>query len=151
VTAAHAEVELPELELRADLEGVRAIGPWLGECLAATASQSLIDQAGAIELALHEVAVNVIEHSLQTDGTKFVVRCTWSPATATATFTCVDHGPQVDADALPSAPESPQVGGYGLMIVEQVADSFEYQRTDGSTRDGGANEWTLTFVAQDPA
>lgn len=137
-------IETDVLSLRADLESVRAIGPWLQACLALTESTSLTDQAGAIELALHEVAVNVVEHSLNTSGDCFEIRFAWSPTTSTATFACVDAGPVVRPDALPDAPAEPQVGGYGLMIVEQVADRFGYERV------GDANVWTLEFVSKDP-
>lgn len=131
------------LSLRANLESVRAIGPWLLDCLALTASPSLLEQAGAIELALHEVAVNVVEHSLKGNGEAFEFRFEWTASTSTATFVCVDGGPAVHTEALPDAPDEPQVGGYGLMIVEQVADSFGYERRDN------ANIWTVVFVSND--
>ncbi len=125
------------LELVASYEEIRAIGPWLLEVLEPLGPTSAGANAGPIELAVHELATNSIDHAGCTtisidaelgDGVLDVV--------------LADNG-QAFAGRAEPAPTEPQVRGYGLMIIEQLADSIEYERADSS------NSWKVRFVLHD--
>lgn len=120
------------LTLDAELEALRSLGPWLVDLLG---PGDLCERA---ELALQEVAVNSIKHAykgrpgtieVHAEDHADVVRCR-----------VIDFGSR--AAELPSSAPDPAelpVGGFGLMIVKQLTDSFGYERVDDR------NIWTLEF------
>lgn len=120
------------LVLTTEHTALRALRPWLERCL----HPSDPGQIGRIELAIQELAANVVDHSepaserftLHLDRPSGVVR-----------IELRDDGNPVD-DAGPSTREPhPRVGGYGLMIVEQLASTLRYERV------GDENVWSVEF------
>ena len=129
------------LTLDADYEAMRAIGPWLSEQVPAIGATHLADRVGEFELAVHELAVNIVDHAFD-DNTR-------PSATFDITMHCnddndlvvrfVDRGIAYDDADKPVIGDEPTIRGYGLFIVEQLAASIDYARSDN------ANHWTLVF------
>ena len=129
------------LTLNADYEAMRAIGPWLQDQVTAVGAAHLADRVSEFELAVHELAVNIVDHAFD-DATR-------PSATFAITMHCnddqalvvnfVDHGVAYDEADRPEIGDEPTIRGYGLFIVEQLATSIEYVRQDD------ANHWTLVF------
>lgn len=131
------EVELgaDELELGADYLELRRIGPWLAEVLDRN-GHAEHDARGTIELAVHELATNSVDHAQSPDG---LLRLHASCPGERLIVRLSDRGVPVDLGAI-DVPDEPQVRGYGMMIVEQVASDLRYERADG------VNLWTATFA-----
>lgn len=148
------------LRLQPTPVGLRAIGPWLADAMAALAPEQVQARFGAIELAVHELAANSIEHALagvaECDR-RLAVQADVEPDRVVVTVIdrgrpfepCPTAGPETgygdgsDGDAPdghPPAVDGPAVGGYGLMIIHGVASSVEYRRVDGD------NRWTAVFA-----
>jgi serine/threonine-protein kinase RsbW len=127
-------VSAARLRLPADLLALRDLGPWL---------RGLLDPAGAgelhgrLELALHEVCVNVVQHAYGEAGGTIDVSGRAGPGSVELTVT--DCGAAFDAAAVTAPrPGVPQERGYGLGIVEQLVDELTYIR-EGE----GRNRWVL--------
>ncbi len=121
------------LSVDADYLAIRALGPWLRRELA----DAKIDAdaiAGTIELAVHEIATNSIDHAEAT-----TIQFSLDSTARLVTIVVADDGAPAEEKIVVTAPEAPQVRGYGLMIVEQLAHSVEYVRRKNR------NEWRLTF------
>lgn len=123
------------LELDADHLAVRAIGPWL-EAVLERNDRGETASFGAIELAVHELATNSVDHAASPDGR---LRLEASCLGDDLVVSVIDHGGAVDLGAI-DVPDEPQVRGYGMMIVEQVAAELHYHR------DGDVNRWIATFA-----
>lgn len=129
------------LTLDADYEAMRAIGPWLSEQVPAIGATHLAERVGEFELAVHELAVNIVDHAFD-DTTR-------PSATFDITMFCnddndlvvrfVDRGIAYSEADKPVIGDEPTIRGYGLFIVEQLAASIDYARS------GDANHWTLVF------
>lgn len=122
------------LRVDADFEAIRAIGPWLREILEPLGAPSA-DAAGSIELAVHELATNSIDHA---QSAEIVLE-----AAVVGIFLDVvlsDDGlPFVGRDSPEPNPTEPQVRGYGLMIVEALAKTIDYERS------AERNQWRVRF------
>lgn len=131
----------PTLTLDANYEAMRRIGPWLAEQIGPVGAGHLQDRVGEFELAVHELAVNIVDHAFDDE------------ARPTATFdislACVeqklivrfvDGGHAYDTDDKPVITNEPTVRGYGLFILEQLAERIDYHRV------GDENHWTLVFA-----
>ncbi|MEM7093246.1 MAG: ATP-binding protein [Actinomycetota bacterium] len=130
------------ITLDADYEAMRDIGPWLTEQLGEIGGAHLVDRVGEFELAIHELAVNIVDHAYDDDSRPtatldIAIRC--DQGDLVVTFT--DRGQPYDDGDKPVIGDEPTVRGYGLFIVEQLAKSVEYERRDP------ANVWTLVFAA----
>ncbi len=129
------------LTLKADYESMRAIGPWLEEQVQAIGADHLAGRVSEFELAVHELAVNIVDHAFDDE--------TRAGATFDITMHCnddkalvvnfVDRGIAYDSADKPVVGDEPTIRGYGLFIVEQLATSIDYARRDD------ANYWTLVF------
>lgn len=130
-----------QLQIAADHESLREIGPWLRELFETNEPPS---QLAAIELAVHELANNSVDHAKSQDRlVRLAADVNLEDQTLTVTMT--DRGIAVDREAIPTPEEgTPQVRGYGLMIIEQVADRLTYERVDSE------NIWTAAFVGLAP-
>lgn len=117
---------MSELVVESDYEALRAIGPWLAGVLEMFDETTRTILLQRIELAVQELATNSIDHAksgeagitLRADivGDSVVVELS-------------DRGVAVDLDAIPEPDhDEPQVRGYGMMIVEQLADELGYER-----------------------
>ena len=142
---------MKQIRLHADYESARAIGPWLEEALTELGSLQL-DRVGELELAIHEVAINIVDHAFNgAEGHDYTITLRAAECGTGVVATFHDSGDPFVSAPTPS-PTEPQVGGYGLFIAEQLASSVNYERLDH------ANRWTLIFTsspdqptAQDPS
>lgn len=132
------------LEMAADFESIRVLGEWLRTSMRQLGLDSTDEGfVGPIELAVHELATNSIDHA---QAEKIVVDATVS--SDALTIKMVDDGSrQFDSVQLqslggPADTAEPRVRGYGLIIVEKVAQSVIYDRTDD------VNTWELEFALQ---
>ena len=127
------------LRLPADYESARAIGPWLQESLDALES-SQRDRVGEIELAVHEVAINIVDHACAstTDAEHYTIDISNGDRPGELIVRLRDTGAAFEAAPAPDL-DNPQVGGYGLFIAEQLTSRLSYERVDGT------NIWTLVF------
>lgn len=153
------------LVVAADLLSIRAIGPWLEEAtdeLARVIGDVALagETRSQFELALQELAVNIVTHGYgddAPDGSEILL--TWNLGTNGsngANGSNAGHGGDSDTTdttvtvvvrdtAPPYAPKperqaqigQPRVHGYGLLLIEQLVDSFSHDRTDRE------NVWTL--------
>ena len=119
------------LQLDADYLSLRAIGPWLAGVAGPAA------ELGAVELAVHELGANCIDHAQPVDG-KITLDGTMDGDVLIIHVR--DRGKEFDRSGVKSPdPDVPQVRGYGLMILEQIAEDVQYNRTDDT------NVWVLRF------
>ncbi len=126
-----------ELIVANSFEAIRGIRPWLEEALAPAGEARVSAAIGGIELAVHEIATNSIDHANNAEDT---LRFVAETAAESVTIRMIDHGDcYVTQEPLPLDGE-PRVRGYGLLIVEQLATSVEHERVEQT------NVWTLTFA-----
>lgn len=126
---------VPPLHLPPSLTELHHLGPWLRDALAGHAIEP---QLAGIELGVHELLTNIVEHGQPDPATTVDLMCSLDDDGAK--FVITDHGSAVEPDDVPRPdPDKPQVRGYGLMIIEQLTDIFDVQR------DGDMNTWNLRF------
>lgn len=133
------------LKLDTSYAAMREIGDWLDQVVASTPGRRFADKRGEIELAVHELAVNIVDHAFTIETRpNGSLELSAEIVGDTLLVRSFDSGNPVIV--LPDAPDpdSPQVRGYGLMIVEQLATSVHYQRSLRS------NRWTVAFEAAHP-
>lgn len=129
-------------------EGARLLGPWLTQRLEEPDAINFAERRGEIELAVHEIVTNVIDHALANTASEVApIEVQASVHNGRLAVTTSDTGAAFD-EASYAAPTdgAPQVHGYGLMIVEQLAESCEYSRCERR----GSNTWTAVFTADRP-
>lgn len=124
------------LRIEATFLGLRDIGPWLTELYATSETPPDDAKVGAIELAVHELAANAVDHACPADG---AIALDASMDERELIVRMTDIGSPFTGADLPDLDE-PQVRGYGLMIIEQVADDLVYERT------ADQNRWTARFA-----
>ncbi len=122
------------LELEATHLALRDIGPWLRDLLE-EAGHGSHDKLGAIELAVHELGTNSVDHAGSPDGR---LRIEGEANAQLLEVRLIDRGEPFVANEV-SVPAEPQVRGYGMMIIEQLAEELRYERTDEG------NRWSATF------
>ncbi|MCW2809656.1 MAG: putative anti-sigma regulatory factor, serine/threonine protein kinase [Friedmanniella sp.] len=121
------------LSLESDLAAVRRLAPWLTDLLARGGAT---DQQGAVELALHEVCVNVVRWAY--DDGPGRLRVDGSVDSSAIRLLVRDRGREFDPAAVSAPdPEALQIHGYGLSIVRQLVGDLVY------TRENGTNSWLL--------
>jgi anti-sigma regulatory factor (Ser/Thr protein kinase) len=84
-----------------------------------------------IELALGEAATNVVRHAYAHSGNQYRVELEISGEVARLTVT--DQGQGFVREAVPD-PEEDQIGGRGVLLIEQIADTawFECVKGEGT-------------------
>jgi serine/threonine-protein kinase RsbW len=128
------------LEIAADLFAVRELGPWLRDLVSSVVSEHGSDEiVGPIELALHELCINIVEHSYR--GTAGSIQLSGERVGDQLVFTVRDLGYAFDGD-LGNVRETQEhtIRGYGLAILQQLAASLAYER------DGDSNCWRVAFA-----
>jgi len=126
------------LLLDADLLAIREIGSFLTKVVAPLDVDDPEDLVGSMELALQELAVNIVEHAYGDEGG--TLSLAWSVDGQLGTIEVRDQGPPFDWDGASRADLAvPQVNGYGLIIIETITEQFTHHR------DGDDNVWTLVF------
>lgn len=123
-----------QLVVDCDLAAFRSVGPWLADA---------IDDPGVVsraELAVQELAVNALEHGFGDGRSAPPLTIEVARAADGWSIKLRDRG-----DAIPESvargvlPTAPQVGGYGLFLVFELADDAGLERIDDT------NVWTLRF------
>lgn len=126
------------LILDADLLAIREIGDFLRRVVAPLGVSDPDDLVGSMELALQELAVNIVEHAYGDEGGGLSLD--WRVDGSLGFVEVRDQGPPFDWDQASRADLAvPQVNGYGLIIIETIAEDFSHHR------DGDDNVWTLVF------
>lgn len=135
------------LRLDADLLAIRAIGPWLRTVLAPHVADDGLDAVvSRCELALQEVAANVVRHGYgeHDPGMTPTIDLTAEVDGDAFRVVVADRGAPYDPDAQPEPdPHEPQVHGYGLVIVRRLTRRFDH------TRSGDTNRTVLEFELPD--
>ncbi len=87
-----------------------------------------------IQLAVHEICMNIIEHAYADQpGGRIALTLTLEPRPNTSTRRLIveihDTGKHSFDPAVVAAPnlDVPQVGGYGLFLVQQLMDEMQYE------------------------
>ena len=136
-----------QLSVAPDLLSIREIGPWLRECVSGHVADADVEPfAMRAELAMQEVAANIVNHGhVGVDPADHPpIGLAAEIADGALRIEIVDHGTEYEPDAQPEPKaDAPQVHGYGLMIVRQLARRFDYVRRDD------ANHTTLEFELPD--
>jgi len=126
-----------ELRLEANYLALRAIGPWLESLLLG----HCVDQLGTIELGVHELATNSVDHAQSRDG---ILTLRGTVEAGCLRIVMHDRGIEFDAARVATPhPDRPQVRGYGLMILEQLVEELVYERQ------GEFNVWNACFALDD--
>lgn len=131
-------VSRDRLVVDADLLAIRAIGPFLADVVTRAVEDDPADLIGSMELALQELAVNIVEHAYGETGGSIAI--SWHVEGPLGIIEVRDQGPVFDwTQANRADLEIPQVNGYGLIIIETLAESFTHDRI------GEDNVWTIAF------
>lgn len=125
------------LVLRADHAALRALRPWLDQCLRLRDAE----QIGIIELAIQELAANVVDHADTADERLTI---TLEQQGGAVWVELRDDGRPVELPCPTTKEPHPRVGGYGMMIVEQLTSSLRYERV------GNENVWSAEFACETP-
>jgi serine/threonine-protein kinase RsbW len=134
------ETMSPSLNIAADLFAVRELGPWLRSLVSTAVSELPGDEiVGPVELALHELCINIVEHSYQ--GTSGSIQLSGERIGDQLVFTVSDFGVAFDGDlGTVRNNQEHTIRGYGLAILQQLAASLDYARVDSS------NCWRVAFA-----
>ena len=96
-------------------------------------------EVGELELLITEAVSNIIRHGYQLDGSR-EVELGAQLFDDRLVLRVVDEGPSFDpTKGEPVDLSEPKAGGYGLYLMETLADELTWQR-----REDGANEVTIT-------
>lgn len=97
----------------------------------------------AVELAVHEVCTNIVEHAYGEDSQGRIdvtITVVESPARSLV-VELQDNGKPFDATQAATVNlDEPQEGGYGLYLAHMLLDDVQYERS------GGRNIWRLTKI-----
>ncbi len=126
------DVPRETLVLTTEHTALRALRPWLERCL----QPSDPEQIGRIELALQELAANVVDHA-DGAGEHFTIHL--DQPSGAVRVELRDKGKPVELPCPSTNEPHPRVGGYGLMIVEQLASTVRCERV------GDENVWWVEF------
>ena len=149
MTANATDTTGERLALRSSLSDLARVSPWI-EHLAAQCAISDNTQF-AMNLCLEEVLSNVIRHGYAGEqGRPILVQFASSPRDGYFTFVIEDEAPLFDPLAAPELSiqrslDDARIGGNGIRLLRQFADTLEYQSTPTG------NRLTMGFRAADSA
>jgi sigma-B regulation protein RsbU (phosphoserine phosphatase) len=90
------------------------------------------DQVAELHLALTEAAANVFDHAYRGGPGTLRIEAFWSPADLR--FRLIDRGSAFDpATAKPPRFDGSSDGGFGVYIIREIMDVFDYTRGDGGS------------------
>jgi serine phosphatase RsbU (regulator of sigma subunit)/anti-sigma regulatory factor (Ser/Thr protein kinase) len=128
---------MSELKVASNYEALRAIGPWLDGILEPFDETTRTIMQQRMELAMQELATNSIDHAESGEG-GLTLRSDVNSTSVVIELS--DLGKPVDIATIPEPDlAEPQIGGYGMMIAEQLTDDLGYERVDRR------NVWTVRF------
>ncbi|WP_420123608.1 ATP-binding protein [Nakamurella sp.] len=116
------------LAIEPTARSTRAIGPWLRDALAGLDPAAADALMSRMELAVHEVCMNVVDHADLPAGGRIELSLALGPRDLTVWVR--DGGPGFDLAAVPDpAGHELQERGYGLKIVRALVDDLTYRHT----------------------
>lgn len=127
------------IELPAKYENLLIIRTFLGAVMEKAPSRDdLADHIYNVQLATHEICLNIIQHAYGHEEGRLQVYTQLDVDNSVITIDIYDSGKAFDLKAisLPD-PEEPQAHGYGLFIAKQLMDRLEYTAVPGK------NHWRL--------
>lgn len=131
--------DILRVEMPAAHAYLQMIGPSVS-CLIKNAPSLAHDDSLAynIELAVHEVCSNIIEHAYGGVPGQIQMVFTMVVTPPQLVVELFDNGRSFEYASIPLPnPEEPQVRGYGLFLIQELMDKVDY----GSSPDG--NTWRL--------
>lgn len=141
-SAANPPSGIAPLQLPAEALAMRGLGAWLTELTAFLSPAESAAMLAKVELAVHEVCMNIVDHAYGPEHRTAPddISVQGSVDLAAIRITVRDSGDCFDAAEydMPVA-GVPQIRGYGLVIVHQLADDVDYRRTPTG------NVWSLRF------
>lgn len=123
------------LVLDANHEALRRLRPWLDGSVGDVGA----DLVGTVELALHELAANIVDHA-ETSAPRLVIHL--ERLDEMLRIELRDTGRPVRLPAETELAPHPRVGGYGMVIIRQLASRVHYERS------GSENVWSIDFDLQ---
>lgn len=143
MTTSPKSTAVATLAIDANPLAVRDIGPWLRGLMATLPSAESDALLSRLELAVHEVCMNVVDHAGLPAGSSLDLVGTVDDEQVRIEIH--DDGSPFDPSGVPEpVPGFAQVRGYGLMIVRQLVDTVDY------AREGGHNTWVLQLRRAGP-
>lgn len=133
------ELRYVNLKIPAELDELHKIGACLHELFDQEYSLPSTDEiVYNIELAIQEIAANIVQHAYAEVDGDIEVEIALSVKSARITIKMRDKGQSFEPEAV-NEPElgSLQVHGYGLFLVNHLMDSVNYQNLESG------NEWIL--------
>ncbi|MEI7555018.1 ATP-binding protein [Candidatus Chlorohelix sp.] len=131
---------LIKLELPADYKYLNILGSLINGILERIEDlEEPENLAYGLQLAVHEICTNIVGHAYEEKpGYRIWLEFRLLNEPLRILVKVSDTGKEFQSD-IETAPdlENAQVHGYGLFLVEQLTDSFEYRR------DGLYNRWTI--------
>ena len=101
-------------------------------------AQDLSNLVYNVQLATHEVCLNIIQHAYGHENGCFNIEIELKSDARAIEINIYDTGQSFDLDAIPAPNlDEPQSHGYGLFITKQLVDALEYHSSPG------ANHWRL--------
>ncbi len=121
---------MSRLELAANHAELRQLAQWLSEVIGSPTPVT-------VELGVHEVACNVIDHARPADN-RLVIEAAQTGSELRVTLS--DRGSPFEGATVSAViPGTVQERGYGVFLAESVTTALDYQRN------GDENRWTMTF------
>lgn len=133
------ELRYVNLKIPAELDQLHKIGECLHELFEQEYSLPSTDEiVYNIELAIQEIAANIVQHAYAEVDGDIDVEIALSVKAARITIKMRDQGQSFEP-ATVNEPElgSLQIHGYGLFLVNHLMDSVDYQHLESG------NEWVL--------
>jgi anti-sigma regulatory factor (Ser/Thr protein kinase) len=101
-------------------------------------SQTLLNEMGVVsedvetvELIVGEICANAVKHAYTYPGERYEVQLDFAPDQALVTVR--DHGKGADPRLFYRDPLEMREGGRGILLVQALADRFDYIVEDGTT------------------
>ena len=138
----HPPSSIAPLHLPAEAFAMRGLGTWLAELTTFLSPAESTPMLARIELAVHEVCMNVVDHAYGPDHRSAPddISVQGTVDLAAIRITVRDRGDCFDAAEYDMpVPGVPQIRGYGLVIVHKLADDVDYRHTPAG------NVWSLRF------
>lgn len=126
---------MSRLDIRAEHLELRKLRPWLDELVLDLDLDLDPTLLGRIELCIHELASNVVDHS---GAAEFSLELSASPDRITVVLS--DGGAPLAVPSVADLEPHPRVRGYGMMIAEHLASELTYERR------GAMNLWHVEFA-----
>ena len=129
--------------LRVEMPAAHAYLPMIGPCIScilnnAPSCAGRDSLAYNIELAVHEVCTNIIEHAYGGLPGRIQIVFTMLANPQRLVVEMVDNGRSFEYASIPLPnPEEPQVRGYGLFLIQELMDKVDYHSNSSG------NSWRL--------